>query len=496
MPSVSKQQQKFFGLVRALQKGDVSPSSVTKKARDAAKDMKKSDVKKYAATKHKGLPRKVRGETKVRELIKKMVREILDEQKMKQLAVIRSSQPQSPYTIFQDGNGFVMKGGRGFSLSFKDENTISKNTKSLKDYLNRVLGYWSYQKGKIKGINEGKLKEGFADNFIKTVDKHNQKIVNNALALAKQQAPKDIDKSSEKTPKLIAIKTINRMKELRNKTKSPALKKTFQKTIDKLEKDYKKIKEGKLTEQITSFNRIQDRLVDLGFGDMKISWKGTKKKIKDFKPGKRLDNITLEKTHNTLLKKNLIRYDGNSYNVTVNGQKNFKSTLQLEGKLTEDYKNSEWEVYLRDEKGNEKIVKKAKSKRAATILYNRIVKSDDYYEVGMRAIKEGKLTENRKQIAQTILQQLGGNKFIAMTGAKNLGFDSKGSKTTLSFKIGRNAKSINYVKVDYISGKDLYDMSFFRLRAGQLKLIKKVSSIYGDQLQKFFTKNTGLYTRL
>ena len=75
-----------------------------------------------------------------------------------------------------------------------------------------------------------------------------------------------------------------------------------------------------------------DILVDLGFGDMKISLKGNKKKIKDFKPGKRLDNITLEKTHNTLLKKNLIRYDGNSYNVTVNGQKNFKSLLNP-GKL-------------------------------------------------------------------------------------------------------------------------------------------------------------------
>ena len=65
----------------------------------------------------------------------------------------------------------------------------------------------------------------------------------------------------------------------------------------------------------------------------------------------------------------------------------------IKDKLKEDYKNSEWEVYLRDEKGNEKIVKKAKSKRAATILYNRIIKSDDYYEVGMRAIKEGKLNE-------------------------------------------------------------------------------------------------------
>jgi len=423
MPSVSKQQQKFFGLVRALQKGDVSPSSVTKKARDAAKDMKKSDVKKYAATKHKGLPRKVRGETKVRELIKKMVREILDEQKMKQLAVIRSSQPQSPYTIFQDGNGFVMKGGRGFSLSFKDENTISKNTKSLKDYLNRVLGYWSYQKGKIKGINEGKLKEGFADNFIKTVDKHNQKIVNNALALAKQQAPKDIDKSSKKTPKLIAIKTINRMKELRNKTKSPALKKTFQKTIDKLEKDYKKIKEGKLKEINKS------HFMDMVDGEI-----------------------------NSL--KGQIAYAQDA----------------MKQKGVEDWEKKEYKAVLKDAQ--------------------RRLKDKLSHKKRLSKLGEGKLKENRKEIAQTILQQLGGNKFIAMTGAKNLGFDSKGSKTTLSFKIGRNAKSINYVKVDYISGKDLYDMSFFRLRAGQLKLIKKVSSIYGDQLQKFFTKNTGLYTRL
>ena len=38
-------------------------------------------------------------------------------------------------------------------------------------------------------------------------------------------------------------------------------------------------------------------------------------------------------------------------------------------------------------------MKKAKSKRAATILYNRIIKSDDYFEVGMRVVKEGKLNE-------------------------------------------------------------------------------------------------------
>ena len=65
----------------------------------------------------------------------------------------------------------------------------------------------------------------------------------------------------------------------------------------------------------------------------------------------------------------------------------------IKEQLNEDYKNSEWEVYVKDEKGKEKIVKKAKSKRAATILYNKIIKSDDYYEVGMKVVKEEKVNE-------------------------------------------------------------------------------------------------------
>ena len=38
-------------------------------------------------------------------------------------------------------------------------------------------------------------------------------------------------------------------------------------------------------------------------------------------------------------------------------------------------------------------MKKAKSKRAATILYNKIIKADDYYEVGMKVVKEEKVNE-------------------------------------------------------------------------------------------------------
>ncbi len=57
MPSKSKSQQRFFGMVDAYKKGELkNPSKSIKKA---AKSMPMSDVKDFAETKHKGLPEKV-----------------------------------------------------------------------------------------------------------------------------------------------------------------------------------------------------------------------------------------------------------------------------------------------------------------------------------------------------------------------------------------------------------------------------------------------------
>ena len=56
MPALSKKQQRFFGIVRAIQKGEQTPT--TPETAKAAEDMKKTDVKKFASTKHKGLPEK------------------------------------------------------------------------------------------------------------------------------------------------------------------------------------------------------------------------------------------------------------------------------------------------------------------------------------------------------------------------------------------------------------------------------------------------------
>ena len=58
MPSKSKQQQKFMGIVRSIQKGEQPASKFSKDAQDTAKKMKKSSVKKYAKTKHDDLPTK------------------------------------------------------------------------------------------------------------------------------------------------------------------------------------------------------------------------------------------------------------------------------------------------------------------------------------------------------------------------------------------------------------------------------------------------------
>ena len=67
MPALSKKQQKFMGIVRSIQKGEQPAGKFSKDAQDAAKSMRKSSVKKYAATKHKGKPEKVKSEAKERD---------------------------------------------------------------------------------------------------------------------------------------------------------------------------------------------------------------------------------------------------------------------------------------------------------------------------------------------------------------------------------------------------------------------------------------------
>lgn len=102
---------------------------------------------------------------------------------------------------------------------------------------------------------------------------------------------------------------------------------------------------------------------------------------------------------------------------------------------------------------------------------------------------ENSLDENM-QVAKTIQKQLGG-KALMMLGAKNL----VGDKNSLSFKIGRNSKGVNYIKIT-LTPMDLYDVEFGAIRGTTYKIKKAVKGIYVDMLHKTIEDNTGMYTSL
>ena len=87
MPSKSKAQQRFFGMVDAYKKGEMKNAS--SKIKKAANGMSMSDVKDFAETKHKGLPEKVEEnmekriirmtESDLHNLVKESVKRILKE---------------------------------------------------------------------------------------------------------------------------------------------------------------------------------------------------------------------------------------------------------------------------------------------------------------------------------------------------------------------------------------------------------------------------------
>ncbi len=95
------------------------------------------------------------------------------------------------------------------------------------------------------------------------------------------------------------------------------------------------------------------------------------------------------------------------------------------------------------------------------------------------------------QVAQTILQQLGGNKFLAMTGASNL----LGSENGLSFKIGRNDRKITHVRVT-LTAMDDYQLEFLTIRGTKIAPAGFAEGINADNIANVFSTKTGMATSL
>lgn len=107
------------------------------------------------------------------------------------------------------------------------------------------------------------------------------------------------------------------------------------------------------------------------------------------------------------------------------------------------------------------------------------------------------------RVADTILQQLGGHKFVVMTGSSQFVSD----KNTLRMKLAKNMSRANKLDIT-LDEYDTYTMTFYRYTPPRRKpnkyeftdakteIIAKYEGVYCDMLQEIFTQVTGMYTHL
>lgn len=102
-------------------------------------------------------------------------------------------------------------------------------------------------------------------------------------------------------------------------------------------------------------------------------------------------------------------------------------------------------------------------------------------------------TVNDLSVAKTILEQLGGNRFIAMTGAHNFA----GGSDSLQFRLPSNfaKNSINSVSIT-LTPMDTYTVILSRVRGTKVTQISRHEHAYAEDLQKLFRAETGLEVHL
>jgi hypothetical protein len=91
-------------------------------------------------------------------------------------------------------------------------------------------------------------------------------------------------------------------------------------------------------------------------------------------------------------------------------------------------------------------------------------------------------------VANTILEQLGGRRFIAMTGSKNF----VGSQDKLTFSLAPNKSKGNKMRITLTPADD-YTVEVFKIRGTEVKPLASVHGVYADSLRSVFESLTGMY---
>ena len=99
---------------------------------------------------------------------------------------------------------------------------------------------------------------------------------------------------------------------------------------------------------------------------------------------------------------------------------------------------------------------------------------------------------NDLTVAKTILEQMGGGRLMALTGAHSF----VGNENSLQFSLKSGARDgINKVRIE-LTPMDVYGVSFYRIHGTQVTEISKHEDVYAEDLQNVFEQATGLYTTL
>src|SRR6056300_1707277 len=511
MPALSKKQQKFMGIVRSIQKGEQPASKFSKDAQDVAKDMKKKDVKDFASTKHKGLPMK----KEILNKLKEMIKQELSEYTYGVGDVVKDVNPSCPHygaqgkvkSVNPKSVIFIVKNkGKNFKPGMELEKSHDQ-MKKMKESVNEMSA-------KSKRIIS-KLGKKEKEMFIDMVDmlgfdqvmadyKRDKKAFKQALKdmsenIIKEegnevQTGKDYTRLWLQSINLI-IKQANGLKGAlakhpikRDINKLKAVKKLFEKfikpAIEQEGKDNRhyapnqtQLKKYLSDSKFKIVTRILRQTIESSNGYDENSWYylGDKEKQLIKKMGRvlydienKMDNANLESVNESINEDGHTDVASSKRKVMIMVQDSNKLLNKLNGMNKEDSLPSWW---------SDKI----------TLSQSYLSKATDFLLNPVESVNEAM----SKSQASELLKQLGGNKFISMTGAKNLTFSGLG----LVMQIGKNSKGVTHVRFK-LSSKDLYDIDFLSIRGSNVKTKSKEKGVYGDQLGVMIKKNTGLNIRL
>jgi len=176
MPAKSKQQQKFFGVVKSMQKGDIPKKG---EAGEVADDMTKKEIDKMASTKHKGLPKKIKemieeelqALNEVQPFVDNKLRNKYDYPKGNRdgLVYLATNDKRYPteiviYNQKRDVFHFVYSHSGEFKPGSTSQQTVPRQGFNSTHYVMPYFEEWEEDLGYERGFYEAKLPdEGFSD---------------------------------------------------------------------------------------------------------------------------------------------------------------------------------------------------------------------------------------------------------------------------------------------------------------------------------------------